>query len=311
MTTWLSARFAACLALICTLSGCMSFPMPGWLDQALLARKPSSIAGWQDEKSGRGFTLRATELRTALLLTGWADITLKTVRGYRGATVCEIDLSGPDGGKIGSAVPVTRDGYFLTAAHCVADRQPLTVVALSHDLRLVKAPARVVWTGEMNRGGPDLALIHAPLALARPFALADAAALRPGDPVALAGWSKLGFKNSNGMAAGRIVAVSRLHHQASGVTWRLIEHDAPFNSGDSGGPLVTMDGSLAGINAQAVPTPVTFLRVLTGDGDAKNRPLAGYTARSFAPDREWLRRTIEADRRAQKEPVSPTHFSTR
>ncbi len=265
----------------------------------------ASLAGWHYPKTERGITLASTEIRTALLLTVWDSVAVKAAPESGDATIYTINLSGPHGSSIGSAVPVTRDGYFLTAAHCVTDPRQLTLVALTRDLRMAKSSARVVWTSGLKIGGADLALLHAPLNLARPFALADPATLRPGEPVALAGWSKLSFKKSSGQAAGRIVAVSRRHRGAAGFAWRTVDHNAPFNSGDSGGPLITPDGSLAGINAQVISSPAAILRMLTGHNGRMDQPLPGYTARAFAPEPGWLRRTIAADRAAHGLPTPP------
>ncbi len=287
--------FALGTAAALLLAGCTAVPMPGSLDRALLARRPSSLAGWQDETTPRGLTLKSTERRTALLLIGWKSPTVTTFTDAAG-TQHTFVLGPSQGASVGSAVPITRDGYFLTAAHCVADARQLKVFALTRDLRLTKAEARVVWTSGLKLGGADLALIHAPLDLAKPFPLADPTSLAPGDPVALTGWSKLGFHDSTGKSAGRLVSVSPPEHGAAGFSWRVVEHNAPFNSGDSGGPLITPGGRLVAINAQAVPSMLAFLRVMTGSTGPSDRPIAGYTSRAFAPDLDWLWQTIVADR---------------
>jgi S1-C subfamily serine protease len=291
MIARLFSRFVPGLLAILWLGGCGAVSMSPSMDRAVLRRKAPSLAAWHESPDNRESILKGAEFRTALLPMGWDKVTV--------SANSEVTFSGWNGAGFGSAVPVTGDGYFLTAAHCVNAPRKLKVLTLNQNLRLEQAPARVVWRGQPTFGGADLALIHAPLRPVGPFVLADPTKLRPGDTVGLAGWSKLGLKTKSGAAAGQILAISQEHREAQGVPWRLITHDAPFNSGDSGGPLIAPDGQLVAINAQIIPSPLAFFRAAIGWNGPANVPNKGYVSRAFAPDRAWLERTIRADRAAQ------------
>jgi S1-C subfamily serine protease len=295
MTARVFSRLVPGLLAVLCLGGCGAVSMSPSMDRAVLKRKAPSLAAWHESPDNRQNILKGAEFRTALLPMGWDTVTV--------SSNSEVAFSGWNGAGFGSAVPVTADGYFLTAAHCVNAPRKLKVLTLNQKLHLEQAPARVVWRGQPTFGGADLALIHAPLKPVGPFALTDPAALRPGDTVALAGWSKLGLKTKSGAAAGQILAVSKEHREAGGFSWRLITHNAPFNSGDSGGPLIAPDGGLVAINAQIMPSPLAFLRAAVGWNETTN---TGYVSRAFAPDRAWLERMIKADRAAQAAtPLAP------
>jgi S1-C subfamily serine protease len=266
------------------------------LDRSSASRKAPSLAAWRAQNDPELQMLKRVAARTPILLAGQSQVVVFPTKSYPVIFLTsgpKKDTARPS--TYGSAVPVSRDGYFLTAAHCLGDPHlQLAVVTKSH--RVVKTPARVVWTGHPT--GPDLAIIHAPIEQPiEPFILADLGKLRRGDSVALSGWSSWPLR---AMAAGRIVRVSPPRLEPSGITWRSIRHDAPFAVGDSGGPLVTSDGRLAGINVQMRYGPFATFRALTGVGDSRRHPLPGATGESFAPDADWLNRTIVVDRSAQR-----------
>ncbi|WP_265594156.1 serine protease, partial [Haloferula sp. BvORR071] len=202
-------------------------------------------------------------------------------------------------GSISSAVPLTRDGYFLTASHCV-EKSRMTLVLATRDRKMTKRPVRVVWRGDPDERGPDLALIHADLDPLLPFYPADVTQLSPGDEVAITGWSGLSAGTPNGgTAAGRVLSISGLKQDRTGARWRVIRHDVPLNSGDSGGPLFTPDGRCLGINARVEVGPRGLLGTKWGMAGSPERPLPGYVGEAVAPEPEWLRSLIVEDRKAK------------
>ncbi len=271
----------------------------GKVDKALQRRKAPSLRTWPGGSSDAAQTLKAVEVRTGLLLSHWDSIAVNTHTKKDGTLTFDVGFSG-EGGFISSAVPVSADGYFLTAAHC-AENDDLTLVTLNRELHLVKVKARVVWKGNTGKGGPDLAIIHAPVRPALPFEIASVSALEREAKVAATGWSGIVHDNPMGAtAAGRILSVSSLQSDNSGAAWRVIGHDVPLNFGDSGGPLVLQDGRLAGINSCIGVTVGGFLWTTLGFSGSADRPLHGYSGEAFIPSPVWLHRTIANDRTARR-----------
>lgn len=284
------------------LSGCTAVVgqmTMGRVDRALQERKAPSLHSWSSGSGEPTQTLRAVEVRTGLLLSHWDSISVNTHVKKDGGLTFDVGFSGT-GGFISSSVPITEDGYFLTAAHC-ADNDDLTLVTLNEKLHLVKVPARVVWRGNSVKNGPDLAIIKAAVKPPLPFEIAGAGSLSPNVKVAATGWSGIVHDNPMGAtAAGHILSVSPLQSDASGAAWRVIGHDVPLNFGDSGGPLVLQDGRLAGINSCIGVTVSGFLWTTLGFSGSADRPLSGYAGEAFAPSPAWLSRTIENDRKARR-----------
>ncbi|MDQ3440578.1 MAG: serine protease [Planctomycetota bacterium] len=188
----------------------------------------------------------------------------------------------PDGSAptthVGSAVPITEDGYLLTAAHCVMPAAPVYVVIVDRANVPRLLPARVVWagwTGETGEHELDLAVLHVDNATLRPLPWASDDSTTPGARVYLNGQS--------GPSAGRIVSGKFPATQArdqNALQFRLIFHDAPSVDADSGGPLVSANGRLLGIN------PATYKSV----DRSSNATLA------LRPDLHWLDSLISSDR---------------
>ncbi|WOO43693.1 serine protease [Rubellicoccus peritrichatus] len=135
--------------------------------------------------------------------------------------------------NLGSAVAISSDGYFLTAAHNVGGGHPVWLVSKSRaDPYFGKA--RVVWTMEKA----DVALLHIE-AQPSQFCMLAEALPQPDSMVILGGhrW---------GNSAGRVVGITP---QETGIdSFIEIEHNAPMVKGDSGGPLIDSQGRLLGIN---------------------------------------------------------------
>ncbi|WP_367874119.1 serine protease [Luteolibacter sp. Populi] len=295
-------RCAGGFAAAALLGGCGTVELTGStlhrIDKALESRKKPSLKAWEQDSDDRRLHLKLAELQTGLLLK-WDAIKISSTQTKRDAVTWTVSMKGKQG-SISSAVPLTRDGYFLTASHCV-EKSPMTLVIATRDRKMTKKPVRVVWRGNPDQKGPDLALIHADLEPLLPFGAADVAGLAPGQEVAVTGWSGLSEGTPNGgTAAGSILSVSPLRHDPTGAAWRIVRHDVPLNSGDSGGPLFTPDGRCAGINARVVVGPAGLFGTKFGLAGKPDRPLAGYSGEAVAPDPEWLHGLIAADRAAHK-----------
>lgn len=264
------------------------------VEESSRMRKAASLKAWEAGGKGRETTVKTAEIRTGLLLR-WDTVEVDSHR-TGGGLQWSLKLKGHSG-SIASAVPVTDDGYYLTAAHCVTESSP-TVVSLTKKVRMEKGPVRVVWRGRGTPGSPDLAVIHVPLKPVMPFRLAGPAAVRGGAPVAVTGWSGLARSEVKGSSAGgRVLAVSPLLRDGSGAAWRVVRHDVPLGSGDSGGPLITTDGRCAGINSKMLVTGLTVLKSWGGSTGSLNAPMEGYEGEAILPDADWLQGVIATDRR--------------
>lgn len=142
----------------------------------------------------------------------------------------------------GVATAVSPDGYFLTAAHCLFNRDgtrkdPLWVVGLTTANRYL-AQANVIWLSKDH----DMALIQARIKQVKWFSVSDASP-DIGSTV-IAG----GCVNGNG--AGKLVSLTEESPETAARI--LLSHSVPLIGGDSGGPLVDMNGHLVGINFSIV-----------------------------------------------------------
>jgi S1-C subfamily serine protease len=200
----------------------------GCAEEQALAQKESSFRSYLD-RSIRGEP--ATEYlgkRTCLLVCGAL---------VEKAELVEASLSmklGPsESWSTCSAVCLTIDGYYLTAAHCL-DLVPWTIV-VSDATRTHFAQAREVWRSETE----DVALIHASV---RPRAVFDRQATPGvGDAVLVMGAVK-------GPAAGSFRSKER---SVTDPDVAMIRHDAMVVGGDSGGPVLTASGELIGVTGRA------------------------------------------------------------
>lgn len=273
------------VALAATLAGCAA-PAVSEADwdrrttRLLRTRKALSQAAVDGDRIAGTPAAAYVNLRTALLLGGGGRVTTQVAADGQSALVGWHPT--PDaGGGVSSAAAITADGYFLTAAHAVGDA-PLQIVR-STGTGVAVAPARVVWKGDTARGGPDLALIHAPVHHQAFFPLAEAAGLPARARVWTAGFGHVRQNQSR----GRLQAVSPWRHDARGTPWRLIEHTAPLLRGDSGGPLVDRDGRLLGVNTEFLVQPASLFGI---DHLRVYRPIA------VTPDARWLENRIARDR---------------
>jgi S1-C subfamily serine protease len=132
----------------------------------------------------------------------------------------------------GLATAISKNGYFLTAAHCVETKDDTMILFPSaFGLRII--PARVVWLSKDY----DIALIRIDNMLKYCFEMAQS--LPDPNTTAVVGG---GLTHS----AGRIHSFSKISPADDGLVW--INHSCPIVDGDSGGPLLSKEGLLLGIN---------------------------------------------------------------
>src|SRR5215210_5679643 len=145
------------------------------------------------------------------------------------------------GGRTGSAVASTPDGYLLTSAHVVAAAPGGTATFVDG----TELPFEVVGRDPLS----DLAVVRASDSglAAAPFG--DADRLRVGQLVVAIG-NPLGFAGS--VTAGVVSALGRSLATRDGRASRLVENviqtDAALNPGNSGGALADSRGRVVGVN---------------------------------------------------------------
>ncbi|MFT4548388.1 MAG: S1-C subfamily serine protease [Pseudoalteromonas tetraodonis] len=282
-----------CALLVVALSGCGVNSRS--LD-VLMESKVASLGDWAD----RDLVLREVKGKTGILIAPADGLVIETEAE---GDVVKLAFSNPtalqrgQSKSSGCAVPITRDGYFLTAAHCLEGAKAALITfasAASGNPIVIKADWRVVWKSPDFRKF-DLAIIHAAVPPTQMFVLRSVEGIGAGDAVGLTGYSGMGSVGPPrpSDAAGRILLISEPRGKTPGPVWRLIQHDAPMCPGDSGGPLVDRSGRLIAINSlMRIRRIGQFLHSRSADG-------LGYMGESVAPDPAWLKRVIEADRRAQ------------
>jgi S1-C subfamily serine protease len=251
-------------------------------DAILRPRRTPSMAVWKD-KTIRGTAPDAyAAVFTALVLPPDAKVTMRQTKVAGTTTKLVFHAKGKNL-YAGSAVPITGDGYFLTAAHTTDDFSHVQLAAPLKSKTFGLARARVVWRSAPFGKGPDIALLHAPLLPFATVTMADPDTLRTGVPVLSCGYSG----KSPGPAGGKILDLSEPKTDASGGRWRWIGHSAPINSGDSGGPIIGSQGQLLGI------TTSTHYRLLIPFGINRHWRYRGV---AVAPDPAWVHSLIKKDR---------------
>ncbi len=278
----------ACAVACLCLSGCYTIDVENeevvaevkasvW--RVLDARKGDSARHWKHRRIGDEEAVAYVWRRTALLLDGDAILSFHNTRidrekGVVSATV-KAKSRNDSGFAVGTACAISRDGYYLTAAHSV-DSEP-THLLVGDEKGARKVRARLIWKGPNDE--PDLALIHAPVTCKQFFPLARPEAISPGLRVLTDGYGS--FKSNP--AGGKIL--KRGAGEAS--RWLEFHHDAPFVMGDSGGPVVDENGRLLGVSSAI---RFGFHRVV-------GRPiLSGYRCQAYGPDPDWIRDLIAKDR---------------
>jgi S1-C subfamily serine protease len=187
--------------------------------------------------------------------------------------------------EIGTAAAIASDGYFLTAAHCVARAPVVLGIATAAHPEGQWAEARVVW-----RGSPavnDLALLKVEAPVDHVFEWGTGS-LVPGEAVVSVGFAgsdrtlaapghRFAFGVAGGHFLGKVALTYGEKTEVQGF-W----HRSPVWKGDSGGPVATRSGRLEGINVMGALT-----------ANERGRSLA------IVPDRAGIE-AIMANDRAQR-----------
>ena len=187
--------------------------------------------------------------------------------------------AGPDDADGGSAIPISPDGYFLTADHVLSHAEGRNVFVLhGQQGRLSSTKARIVWRSP----SADLALLHIPIATPRHYAWTSSQKWLPaGTPVIHSGIAT-GFRSEPGKLVTGIPP-------GSGKFTRF-KHDIPLEPGDSGGAVVDAYGRLVGVNSAVeflVPLDTAFF----------------IESEANRPSLRALQRVINADRRRNNLPL--------
>lgn len=256
------------------------------LERKHLARSPKNLAPWKGQSIAGIVAEDFVRVRTARVITGKAKIGLTQT----GRTSYHFSLEPSAGSAYGSAVPISTDGYFLTAAHCVSRDKPLKVLAWTREKKLEARPARVVWLGSKEKA--DVALLKAEIRPVFWLPLARDPALSAGEPILMAGYGgvHLALKSSDGrrVAGGVILKTEAAQSDASGAKWRAFDHTGPMLRGDSGGPVIDGHGRLLGVNSS-----VYYEYYETWFGPWR----VNSSATAISPDAAWIQRLIARDRR--------------
>lgn len=174
--------------------------------------------------------------------------------------VASVRVPGRSGESLGSAVIFTGDGFLLTNAHVVGNRQNGT--ALFSDG--TSAAVTVVGADPLS----DLAVLRADRSTPPPAELGEADNLVVGQLVVAVG-SPLGLAGS--VTAGVVSAVGRSLPTRGRVIEDVIQTDAALNPGNSGGALADAKSRVVGINTAvagigvglAVPVNATTRRIIS------------------------------------------------
>ena len=299
------SALAAGIALV-LLSGCVTQIRPQ-LDESIAARKAESLQGWEDAVLDGKPLIEDLRLRTTVLFLNFDSVVAETdAKKFKIKATTKQARAGT-----GSAVPIAKDGYFLTAGHVAMHSPSLTLLIFlpqgdSH-LLAKKAPARIVWMPDDFKRGPDIAVVHADVGPLKPFSVADKSPQIEAQ-VVTAGWpfgfSDL-FAGGPPAAAGRILSLSTQDAHGSSPAFLTVHHDAPVVSGDSGGPVIDRDGNLIGVNCCYDFSFWQGLAIALGGAPPPPDAL-DYSARAVIPDPDWLREVIQRDReRTPDSPVKP------
>lgn len=257
--------------------------------EILNTRRPASLRAWREVTIGGFKPADYVTPRTAVVLPPTVTVSSPSRRKTGDSLSIGLKFRSPGDFFYGCAVPITRDGYFLTAAHCLEGGAGATLMVIARDQSLAAVPARVVWKPDRGPKNPDLALIHAPVVPWAVMPLSQERAVK-NTPVLINGTGSrvppsLGF----GQSGGRILRVGLSGPEAGKPRWWGFYHTAPLASGDSGGPVINAHGQLLGIS--------------TGmDGRwnllSKPRTLWFYRGSAEMVDPDWLRAAIGQDRSA-------------
>ena len=181
---------------------------------------------------------------------------------------------GPEDADGGSAVPISPDGYFITADHVLSRSAGRNVFIIHGQQAGLKATkARIVW----RSASADLAVLNIPVATPNYYTwTAQDQWLPAGTPVIHSGIAT-GFRSEPGKL---VTSIPPGHANAA-----RFKHDIPLEPGDSGGAVIDAHGQLVGVNSAVeflVPLETAFF----------------IESEANRPNVRALQRVIESDRRS-------------
>jgi len=206
--------------------------------------------------------------RTALLVAGAVpDKVEKTAGSWNLSLALKLGEQAQVG--LGTAVALTQNGYFLTAAHNL-ERLPIAIAVLK-DGKVQVAEATVVWSGTPTLPEEDFAILKAPLA--------GLDGVEWDASIPASGTAIVSMGAQHGVCGGRVLEATHVEKDRLSEPRLLVVHDLPGLQGDSGGPVIGLDGRLIGINVLKIGN-------LTGSRE-------GLAVR---PDRGWVLSIIDGRR---------------
>ncbi len=253
--------------------GCESYIRAKAFEQHAPLRE-ASVSTWIPRRLGDEQVLDWLMCRTAVVVGG-ADFVGLSHDGSRKLRLHPLRAGEPADSSLGSAVAVSDDGYFVTAAHCVSE-EPYVLVARDQAGNYVERLGRTVWSGTSDGSSADVAIIHVGDLATMPLQWCDLAEAAAGAEVLSAG---VGIGASR-FAAGRITGGPIGESEAAPGLALSFRVDSPLIPGDSGGPTIVSSGGLLGICANV-------------EIEVFARPGGGEVLR---PDPEFVRRVIAEDR---------------
>lgn len=182
--------------------------------------------------------------------------------------------SGPSDADGGSAIPISADGYFITADHVLAHSAGRNVFVIHGQQGGLQATkARIVW----RSASTDLAVIHIPIATPNFYRWTSPNKWLPAGTSIIHSGIATGFRSEPGKLITPIPP-----GRGNGTRFK---HDIPLEPGDSGGAVIDAQGELVGVNSAVeflVPLDTAFF----------------IESEANRPSLKKLQGVIEADRRS-------------
>lgn len=239
--------------------------------------------------------LNNAKFSTGILINGPSKISCTTEKLRNGSIRYTINIIGLSNCRVGSAVPIDKNGYFLTAKHCIGE--DLKIICIDQELNILQKPARIVWQNPARDDDIDLAVIKADLVPFKSLSLFKGKLKKIiSSRLYSFGWSNIGtFGRQSGEASGLLISAKHEVDQETGNHWSVIRHSVPLATGDSGGPLFNDAGDLVGINQKVYFGWPAYLISCLGINVKYNNPFLSYSGKAILPDISWLNGVVAQD----------------